>query len=461
MRSLHTLVVDDEVAIRQVLVSQHSKAGHDVEHVGSGQAAIERLTKGDIEVALCDVRLPDISGIEVIKHSVDAGVDTVFICITAFASISTAIEAMRAGAKDYLIKPIRPQELLHRLAQASEIMGLREENRRLRDLVPEESDAVCTLASAQARRVADLVGKVANTEGTVLITGESGSGKGVTARAIHAQSARASGPFVPVNCGAIPENLLESEFFGHLKGSFTGADRAKKGLMREASGGTLLLDEVAELPLSLQVKLLHAIEEKEVRPVGSEQARKIDVRLIAATNRDLDKRVAEGQFREDLFYRLNVLHIRLPPLRSAREDVRALIRFFLRSLPRKLGLREEYHIDSQAEEALVAYPWPGNVRELRNLMERTLILADSSRIGLDDLPAGVLGQAPAERSAETSFPLPRGTLRECSREFERRVIEAAISEAGGDRQAAAKVLGIGLSTLYRKLEDMGRRSQVL
>ena len=457
MRSLHVLVVDDEAAIRQVVANHVRACGHGVEHVGSGEAALERLERGDIDVALCDVRMPDLSGIEVLRRSVKNGIETTFLMMTAFASVSTAIEAMKAGAHDYLIKPVQGEDIKHRLAQVAEMTGLRDENRRLRSMLTVDDETICHLPSRGALQIERLASKVAATEGTVLITGESGTGKGVIARSIHAQSLRARYPFVQVNCGAIPENLLETEFFGHIRGAFTGADRAKKGLFREADGGTLVLDEIGELPMLLQVKLLHAIEEKQVRPVGSEQARRFDVRFIAATNKNLDELIRQGAFREDLYYRLNVLHIQIPPLRDRREDIAPLVEFFLRSEPQRLGIPGEYTVDDEAAEILMAYGWPGNVRELQNVIDHALIIAESPRIGIADLPAKLSrGGSGGETHAPAAHASTGGTLRDQTRQFELAVIRQAIEAAGGDRQLAARGLGIGLSTLYRKLEDSER-----
>lgn len=452
MTSLQVLVIDDEAAIRQVLAAQIRDEGHQVEHVGTGEAALERLAKGDVDVAICDIRLPDVNGIEVVRRTVESGVDTVFVVMTAFASVNTAIEAMKAGAHDYLIKPVRPEDLSRRLSQVREMQVLRDENRRLRTLLPESFGSSCALPSSASQGVANLAQRVARTEGTVLITGESGTGKGVIAHSIHGQSPRAAAPLVSVNCGAIPNDLLESEFFGHLKGAFTGAERAKKGLMLEADGGTLLLDEIAELPLLLQVKLLHAIEDKAIRPVGGERSRKVNVRILAATNQNIEQLVRDGQFREDLFYRLNVLQIHIPPLRERPEDTRALIAHFLSASPARLGLEGRFTLEPEAEELLLEYRWPGNVREVQNVIDRALILADDQTITVSDLPHQVT------RPNHDGVPLVSGagTLRDQSRQFEIRVIENAIQDAGGDRRVAARKLGIGLSTLYRKLEEFAK-----
>ena len=452
MKLLQVLIIDDEVAIRQVLSSQMSSIGHQVEHVGTGEAALERLAKGDVDVALCDVRLPDISGIEVVRRTRAADVDTTFLVMTAYASVITAVDAMKAGAFDYLIKPVRPEDIEHRLSQLAEMMWLREENLRLKRMVPDQESEVCTLRSAAARNVERLVAKVAGTDGTVLLTGESGTGKGVVSRTLHRNSRRSAYPLVMVNCGAIPENLLEAEFFGHLKGSFTGADRAKKGLMREADGGIILLDEISELPLALQVKLLHAIEDKMIRPVGSEQSRRVDVRILAATNQNLEERIKSGLFREDLYYRLNVLTIDLPPLRDRREDIDTLLEFFLEREPKNLGIGGHFTIEPEAKELLMSYDWPGNIRELQNVIHRILILAEEDRVTVADLPAKITAAAGTDEKTGASSR-ETASLHERTRSFEIRLILQAIEDAGGDRQRAARQLGIGLSTLYRKLEE--------
>ncbi|ROR32906.1 sigma-54-dependent transcriptional regulator [Inmirania thermothiophila] len=445
MSSLQVLVIDDEPAIRQVLAAYLGRAGYVVDQAASGTEALERLAKGDVDVALCDIRMPDMTGIEVVRRAREQGLDTQFLMMTAYASVSTAIEAMRAGAYDYMIKPLRNEDVLHRLGQIADVLRLRAENRALRSLVVGEAGDRCRMESPPMRQLERMVAKVAPTDSTVLITGESGTGKGVIAKEIHRLSRRAEQPFIPVNCGAIPETLIESELFGHTKGAFTGADRAKKGLFLEADRGTIFLDEVGELPLPMQVKLLHVLEEKKVRPVGSETARPVDVRIIAATNRDLAAMVAEGTFREDLYFRLNVFQIQVPPLREHREDVPRLVEHFLR----RHGHGESWRLDPEAEAMLMAHDWPGNVRELENVIQRALILAEDGVITVADLPA---------QFARPSTPRAQGarTLREQVREFEAGVILRAIEEAGGDRREAARRLGIGLSTLYRKLEEYER-----
>jgi two-component system response regulator AtoC len=452
MSSLQLLVIDDEPAIRQVVSAHLRKAGYTVDQASDGETALDRLTRGDVDIALCDIKLPGLSGIELLRQARAANIDTAFIMMTAFASVDTAIEAIKAGAADYMIKPLNNDELLHRLTKVGDLRGLRAENRVLRRLVLGANQEVFGFNSPAMREMEHMAAKVARTNSTVLITGESGTGKGVVARLIHQQSTRAEGPFIPVNCGAIPENLVESEFFGHTKGAFTGADRARKGLFLEADGGTIFLDEIGELPMLLQVKLLHVIEQKEVRAVGSEQTRPVDVRIITATNRDLAEMVAQGKFREDLYFRLSVFHIHVPPLRERRQDLAALTRFLLQRNTRRSSDREEITLDPGVEAMLMNYDWPGNVREMENVIDRAIILADGNHITLADLPPQITKvEQTAQPGGGCAFS---GTLREQVRRFEAALIFRTIEETGGDRRAAAQKLNIGLSSLYRKLEEL-------
>ena len=453
--SLQILVIDDEPAIRQILTASMTRAGHTVEAAASGREALMRLAKGDVEVALCDINMPDLTGMEVVREARAAGVDTSFVMMTAYSSVDTAIEAMKAGAFDYMIKPLRAEELAQRLQQIADMRGLRGENETLRKLVVGRRDDHCPTQSPAMRMLDRLIAKVAPTDSTVLITGESGTGKGVAARAIHQQSLRSDQPFIPVNCGAIPENLLESEFFGHTKGAFTGADRARKGLFLEADKGTIFLDEIGELPLALQVKLLHVLEAREIRPLGSEQVRKINVRIVAATNRDLREMVTAGRFREDLYFRVSGFHVTVPPLRERREDIPALIHYLLQRGAVRFGVVGKLALDADAEEILIAHDWPGNVRELENVLQRATILAEGGRITVADLPPQITPVLPmgAMDGAAEAAPPGNGRLREQVRDFEHATILRAIDDQGGDRRAAAQRLGIGLSSLYRKLED--------
>jgi two-component system response regulator AtoC len=454
MSELNVLVVDDEPAIRQVLSSAITKAGYAVDSAGSAAEAMVKLDKSPFDVVISDVFMPVTDGIELLRQARAKGHGATFIMVTAFASVDSAIDAIKAGAWDYITKPLRNEEILHRLEQIDALRGLREENRALRSMVMGGGQKSFRFESAAMQAVERLVSRVAPTDSTVLITGESGTGKGVTARRIHELSTRRDGPFVAVNCGAIPENLIESELFGHTKGAFTSADRARKGLFLQADHGTIFLDEIGELPLALQTKLLHVLEAKEVRALGSEASRKVDVRIVAATNRDLTAMVKDGRFREDLFFRLSVFQITMPPLRERRSDVPALLRHVIAQRVMPSGSHETLSLDPEAEDLLVNFAWPGNVRQLENVLHRAAILADGGCIRVVDLPPEVssLAGTPAPRPGG-AVEAGDGTLRERVRRFELSLIRRAIDEAQGDRRLAAQRLGIGLSSLYRKLEE--------
>lgn len=450
---MHVLVIDDEPALRQVLVDVVSSGGYSVDQAAGVLEANQKLARGDVDVALCDIKMPDGDGIDLLRTSKASGIETSFVMVTAFASVETAVEALRAGAFDYIIKPVRKEEVLNRLLQIEALVGLRAENRALRKEVEEHSPRY-RCVSAGMREVERLAEKVAVTDSTVLILGESGTGKGVLARAIHEQSERCERPFIVVNCAAIPDQLMESEFFGHVRGAFTGADRARKGLLLEADRGTLFLDELGELPVHMQTKLLNAIEDKIVRPIGSEQSRRVNVRLVAATNRDLQELVGQGQFREDLFFRLSAFQITIPPLRKRRDDLLGLIRFMLAAHRRVNRASKVTSIDAEAEERLLSYRWPGNVRELKNVIWRACILAEGSSISVSDLPPAVASARASSGDGEGSSQ--QGELRDHMRKLECEFLLKAIEEAGGDRKLAAHKLGISLSSLYRKLEDIDR-----
>ena len=457
MASLHVLVVDDEPALRQILAAILRRGGYTVtEASGAGEAAA-KLARGDIDVALCDIKMPDGNGIDLVRNTKASGTDTTFIMVTAFGSMETAVEALRAGASDYIVKPVNAEALLHQMAQVEAVRGLREENQALRRVVGERARKLYRSTVPCMLEVERLVGKVAPTDSTVLITGESGTGKGVIARAVHEQSARAGGPFLQVNCGAIPENLLESEFFGHTRGAFTSADRARKGLFVQADRGTLFLDEIGELPLHMQAKLLHVIESKEVRALGGEQVRRADTRIIAATNQDVQARVARGAFREDLYFRLSLFHIHVPPLRERHGDVRGLIHHLLAHRPAG-GNGGAHEIEPEAEDLLAAHGWPGNVRELENVITRACILAEGGCVTVADLPPSLRGAVAVPAAAAAAAG--DGNLRDQVRRVEADIIRRALREANGDRRAAAQLLGIGLSSLYRKLEEHERNGLI-
>jgi two-component system response regulator AtoC len=450
MSGLNVLVVDDEPAIRQVLSAVVRNAGYSCDSAASASEATTKLAKGDFDLVLSDIFMPVMDGIELLKHTRAQNNDVPFIMITGFASVDSAIQAIKAGASDYITKPVHQEEIRHRLAQIEALGRRKAENRALRELTRASDESQFRFESPAMADVERLVTRVAPTPSTVLITGESGTGKGLTARRIHDLSGRASGPFIPVNCSAIPENLLESELFGHTKGAFTSADKARKGLFLQSDKGTIFLDEIGDLPLSMQTKLLHVTEEKAVRPLGSEEVRRVDTRIITATNRDLRQMVAEGRFREDLFFRLSVFQIRLPPLRERRPDIGGLVRFLLHRLSEGSGAA--LGLDPDAEEILASYDWPGNVRQLENVLQRAAILADGGRITAADLPPEIAPR-PSESERSPDLTMRGGPLREQVRRFELALIQRAIEEANGDRRIAAMRLGIGLSSLYRKLEE--------
>jgi len=446
---MHVLIIDDEAAIRQVMSASVSRAGHSVDTAANVKEASAKLVRGDVDVALCDIKMPDGDGVELVRSFLGSGIDTHFIMVTAFASVETAVEALRAGASDYIVKPVRNEELMHRLAQIDSMRGLKAENQALRQFVSGER-GIFHFSSPSMVSVERMISRVAVTDSTVLVTGESGTGKGVAARSIHELSTRSDFPFIPVNCGAIPENLLESEFFGYTKGAFTGADRARKGLFSQADHGTIFLDEIGELPLHMQTKLLHVIEDKEVRPLGGEQARLVDVRVVAATNRNLAEMVKQGSFREDLYFRLSMFHIHVPPLRERRDDIHRLIRYVLQKVLG--GSKVAMEIDPMAEEILAEYAWPGNVRELENVINRAYILADGGKITLGDLPPDIARQTQGRERSGIGLA-DGGGLREQMRSIEAGIIFRALDECAGDRRTAAQKLGIGVSSLYRKLEE--------
>lgn len=448
---MHILVIDDERAVREILADACRQAGYSVDEARNCTEAASKLVRGDVDLALCDIKMPDGNGVDLMRSIKESGVETNFIMVTAFASMESAVEALRLGASDYVTKPFNVEEMLHRVQQIAALRGLREENRVLRKFAKADSDKF-RFTSPSMAAVERLAGKVAPTESTVLITGESGTGKGVLARLIHEQSRRSEHLFLPVNCSAIPETLMEAEFFGHTKGAFTGADKARKGLFLQADLGTLFLDEVGELPMLMQTKLLHAIEEKEIRAVGSEQSRRVDCRIIAATNRDLSQMVKEGTFREDLFFRLSMFHIHIPPLRERKDDIRSLIRFILDRARDQRDAAACMTVSDEVERLLIGYPWPGNVRQMENVINRACILAEDNCITVDDLPPEIARTGTCAPIHGTSIATHR-SLRDQLREFEAGVIYRMLDETSGDRRTAAQKLGIGLSSLYRKLEE--------
>ncbi len=443
----HLLIVDDEPSARTTLALLLRTRGHRVLEADGLTAATKRLGEEVFDLVITDLRMPDGDGLEVLRAAKAHAPTTEVILLTAYAGWRSAKEAIRLGALDYFEKGEDPDELYHRIDKALAERRLRRENENLREQLRERYGLPGLIAHSPAMQgVLDLVERVAPTDATLLILGESGTGKEVIAKAVHHASPRAARPFVAVNCGAVPETLLESELFGFTRGAFTGAVASKLGLFEEAHGGTLLLDEIAEMPAALQVKLLRALQSGEIRRLGATQATTIDVRVIAATNRDLAAMIADGSFREDLFYRLNVIEVRLPPLRERREDIPALAEHFMARAAGKLG--REIRLSAEAVERLLRYPWPGNVRELENAVERAAILTRGETVTPDDLPPHVaaaltLGPSPA---------LPRQTS---LADAERSHILTTLERVGRNQSAAAEALGIGRTTLWRKLKEYG------
>ena len=446
------LVVDDEENIRHLLLVILKKAGYEPTAVAGGEEALRLLKKQPFGVVISDLRMPGMGGRELLREIVEAELPVYTVMMSAYGGHDVAIECMKAGAYDYFNKPFKADEVVLLLRKISERESLSRENERLREELDERFrfDNIIG-ASDPMRRVFETVRKIAPYKTTALLTGESGTGKELLARAIHRNSDRASGPMIPVNCAAIPENLLESELFGHSKGAFTGASRSKAGLFEEAHNGTLLLDEMGEMPQSLQVKLLRVLEEGEIRPVGEARARPVDVRVIAATSRDLEKQVAAGLFREDLYYRLNVVHIRIPPLRDRPEDLPLLVDAFLDRFNRKFG-RSVQGVAAGAMKAMLAYGWPGNVRELENAMERAMLLSESTELTLDDFPdsvrAGGGGRQRRKEDGELSIKLRVAAL-------EARLIQRALEETKGNRTHACRLLEISHRALLYKMRDYG------
>jgi len=452
------LVVDDEENMVHFLTKFLRAEGFEVEGAGTGEAALERLRTAPFELVLTDLKLPDADGIEILKAARELHAETVVVLITAYGTIESAIEAMRAGAYDYVTKPFRASEILQVVNKALERVRLRREVSQLRKAV-EQRFGLANLVgkSAKMQEVYTQIEKVAGARGAVLIQGESGTGKELVAKALHFNSPRKAGPFVVIDCGAIPEALQESELFGHEKGAFTGAIATKKGLFEEAHGGTLFLDEVAELAPGLQAKLLRALQDGEIRRVGGTKTLHIDSRVIAATNRDLSAEVREGAFREDLFFRLNVFPIFLPPLRERREDIPLLVDYFLDRIAQDGG-KPLKRLSPEALRAMMVYPWPGNVRELEHAIERAMIQSEEETITARDLPAEIL--APGDELTVTladSAVSYKETMARVVRDVEVRLIRRALEQSVNNRTEAARILGISRRALVYKLKEYNLR----
>lgn len=446
------LVIDDEANMCHMLAAVLRKAGYQVDSASDGQAGLMHVQRCRYNYILCDIKMPVMGGMDFLRAAGDAIGQSTVIMMSAYGSIDSAIEAMKLGAYDYISKPFKPDEVLLALRKAEERERLKTENGQLKARIREiENDygfGRLVARSAEMAAVFQLAQKAARYSTTVLILGESGTGKELIARGIHREGERAAMPWVPVNCGGIPEHLLESELFGYKKGAFTGADRNKKGLFQEADGGTLFLDEIGELSPALQVKLLRVLQESEIRPVGDSRHTHIDVRVIAATSRNLEEEVKRNMFREDLYYRLNVLKITLPPLRQRPEDIPQLCRHFLQRFNAKL----EKQIDGLAPAAmkcLFAHRWPGNVRELENVIERAVLLSDGPLLLPEHLPPDLAGQA---RGGVSSDAFDGFSLKAAQRTIEKKLIAQALQKTGGNRTRAARLLEISHPSLLSKIK---------
>jgi two-component system, NtrC family, response regulator AtoC len=458
--SAHLLLVDDEDGLRTVMAERLADAGYTVTEASSGEQALEKLGRFAFDIIICDLRLPGIDGREVLAESLRRYPGIIGIVVTGFGTVKDAVDAIKAGAADFISKPFQFEELLHVLESALEQRRLQSENAYLRQQLQQRDGLPGVVGQSQPMRaVCQMIEAVASTSSTVLITGETGTGKEVVARAIHQTSPRRHHRFVALNCSAIPETLLEAELFGHARGAFTGAIATRQGRLEQADHGTLFLDEVGTMSIGLQQKLLRVLQEREFERVGENRTIKVDVRVLAATNSDLSAMVAAGSFREDLFYRLNVIPLRLPPLRERAEDVPALVQHFVRKVMARDAPDDppEVLVSQDAMRQLMGYSWPGNVRQLENAVERALILRGSRpQLELSDLPPEVQS-APVEAAPIVDLPDDGIDLPTVVARIERDLIGRALSRTGGNRADAARVLGLKRTTLVEKLKRLADR----
>ena len=450
------LVVDDEQSMRELLGIMLRQVGYAVTLADGGEAAVQALMTDDFDLVITDLRMRKVDGLAVLRAAKEHSPRTVVLVVTAFASTETAVEAMKLGAYDYVTKPFKLDELRLTIANALERKRLQEENRELkRQLRREHGFEGFIGKSPRILEVFETIRKTADSGSTVMITGESGTGKELVARAVHLESARRSGPFVSVNCGAIPETLMESELFGHVKGAFTGAVASTEGLFAAADGGTLFLDEITEIPHSVQVKLLRATQEREVRRVGDTRDVKVDVRLIAASNRDLSKAMADGVLREDLYYRLNVIPIHMPPLRERLEDIPLLVSHFIARITKDVG-KSVKGISPDSLAILERYHWPGNIRELENVVERAIVLGSGDLLSPDSLPPH-LRMPRDEQAVNVEIPPAGVDLEDTLTRIENRYIRLALERSGWLQVRAAELLGLSFRQFRYKLQKHGLR----
>lgn len=446
------LLIDDDASLRRVVEYNLQEAGYQVQSADSGEEGLRLFAEEVPALVITDMQMPGMDGMQVLKRVKETSPETLVIMITAFGTVDVAVEAMKGGAYDYITKPFNRDELRLTVAKALQFRGLAAENRRLKDELADKADYHTIVGSSKVmERVFDIVRKVADTDASVLITGESGTGKELVARSIHHHSSRRDAPFIAINCAAIPRDLLESELFGHVRGAFTGAIKDKTGKFQLADGGTLFLDEVGELPLDLQPKLLRVLQEKVVEPVGGINSYKLDVRVVAATNLNMESALADATFREDLYYRLAVIPIHLPSLRERREDISLLLRYFCA----KHGAGR-VNFDTDAMAAISSYRWPGNVRELENLVERLLIMRNGDTITLDDLPDKICTRATVPGAVPNSgnvINLPDDGY--SLEQLEREVVVEALERNLWNQTAAARFLRIPRHTLIYRMEKYG------
>ncbi len=446
------LIIDDEQNMRHMLSVMLQRAGYEVSSAEDGEQGFKAIVSGDFDLVLCDVKMPNMDGITLLRKLAEHKKEAVVIMMSAYGTIDSAVEAMSCGAFDFITKPFKSGEILLSLERANERAALQQENSRLKQQVENlQSKKGFEAMIATNPHMLNLIAtaqKISQYRTTVLINGESGTGKELFAQGIHKASPRRDHPFVAINCGSIPADLLESEFFGHVKGAFTGADFTKKGLFEEAHRGTLFLDEIGELPLALQVKFLRVLQEEEIRPVGGATAKKIDVRIIAATAKDLAKEVQKGRFRDDLYYRLNVVNFTLPPLRERRDDIYALTRFFIDKINKQTGLKVR-DISSNALQLLAQSHWPGNIRELENTVERAVILAEGNTITTREIQQG---DAATHNSDDIVAFLGTSSLKVAQKILEEKFIATALQQANGNKTQAAKILEISYPSLLAKIK---------
>jgi len=446
------LLVDDEINMAKTQAKILQRKGYAVETASNGRDALRLLDETPFDVVITDLKMPVMDGMQLLREMDTKACGCAVIVLTGHGTIESAVEAMRSGATDYLTKPCNPDELLLKVDKLLETKRLREEVEQLRrEVRAYKKFGEIIGQSPIMRQIYFLIAAVSENKSTVLVTGESGTGKELVARTIHRQGPWAERPFVAINCGAMSETLLDSQLFGHRRGAFTGAIADHNGVFQTANGGTLFLDEISEIPLALQVKFLRVIQEKEVTPLGSNRPIKVDVRLIAASNRDLEEEVKKGTFREDLFYRLNVVPIHLPPLRERREDIPLLIEHFIATFSREYKV-EPKKVAPEALEKLITYPWPGNIRELQNVIERMFALSRSNEITLTDLPGPIAGFEERPVNFQSLAELP--TLED----MEKSLIVAALRKSQGNKNEAARLLDIDRQRLYRKIEKYGLES---